>query len=54
MNAPQIIVIVMFTISLTASAFLHDEYKTGKHNFFVDLIGAAIMLSLLFWGGFFR
>jgi hypothetical protein len=54
MNAPQIVMIVLFSVSLTISAYDHGKLREGRHNFFINLISAALMFGLLFWGGFFR
>lgn len=50
MRAPQIIVIVLFALSLGASMASHG--KPSRENFVNSLIGALIMMSLLYWGGF--
>lgn len=49
---PQIIVIAFVFISLGITLAKHGQ-EQGKHNFFISLVGAAIWLSLLWWGGFF-
>lgn len=52
MRAPQIIMIVLFTMSLTTSLFKHGENE-GTYNFWTTLIGAIIEVLILKWGGFF-
>lgn len=52
MGAPQILVIVLLSIGLYRSASQHGQPDTPI-NFWATLIGAAIMGSLLYWGGFF-
>ena len=54
MNAPQIILLVLFGISLLVSANKHGQDKKGKENFWITLIAAAIQLSICYWGGFFK
>lgn len=54
MNAPQIIILVLFFISLLISANQHGKNKTGKHDFFVSLFSSLLHLLLLYWGGFFK
>lgn len=52
MRAPQIIMIILCTISLTIDLLKHGESK-GEYNFWVSLMGAAIEIAILKWGGFF-
>lgn len=54
MRAPQILLIVLYAISLLASAYLHGKPKEGNHNILVDIVGVTIIFSLLWWGGFFN
>ena len=54
MGAPQIIMIVIFSISLTLSMLDHGKPKTGKESFFAALVNTAITVGLLIWGGFFN
>ena len=51
MNAPQIIMIVLLTISVFTGLMKHGESK-GNYNFWSSLIGAAIEAAILKWGGF--
>jgi len=53
MKAPQIIIIVLWGISLCASAYLHGKPKEDKHNFGITLLNTVIYAGLLIWGGFF-
>ena len=53
MKAPQIIVIVLMSISLLTTA--HDHGKPRKdNNFWTTLLSTAITFGLLVWGGFFN
>lgn len=51
MGVPQIIVIVLYALSLGVSLCKHGEYS--KNNFFYSLVSVAIVFGLLIWGGFF-
>lgn len=53
LGVPQIIVIVLFTLSLGMSLADDGKMKTKKESFFASLISSGIMLFLLYWGGFF-
>lgn len=50
---PQIIYIILLIINLILIGYNHDKPKTGKHNMFTDIIVLAILIGLLYWGGFF-
>jgi hypothetical protein len=52
MTAPQIVMIVLYAMSTGISIAQHGKAKTGKHNFFVHIVGVAIGASILYWGGF--
>jgi len=54
MGFPQFILIVLIAFDLGAGFAKHGQEKTGKHNVWVDLTGSALLLGLLFWGGFFE
>ena len=49
----QIILLSMLLISGFIQANKHGKPKEGKESFWYWLIGFAINLSLLYWGGFF-
>ena len=51
MNAPQIIMIVLYTISVFTSLMKHGESK-GDYNFWASLIAVVIEAAILKWGGF--
>ena len=51
---PQIIYLSILFLALLYTAHMHGEIKEGKHNIFSSLISAAMVLSLLYWGGFFN
>lgn len=50
---PQIVILVLYFIGLLMSANRHGKEKTGKHNFWLDIITAGIVLSLYYWAGTF-
>ena len=52
MRAPQIIMIVIFALGLFISLENHGKPKQGTDNFFLTLLGTAINIALLWWGGF--
>ena len=51
MGIPQIIFIVIASIEVLVHAIKHGEHR--EFNIFVRLIDTALMVGLLFWGGFF-
>ena len=53
MEAPQIIVIVLYTASLVIGVSEHGNPREDT-NVWINIIGIIIMISLLTWGGFFR
>lgn len=53
MGIPQIILIVLYSISLCIAANQHGKPRDGENNFWVSLIGTGIIIGLLVWGGFF-
>ena len=50
---PQIIILFLIVLSIGSSLESHDKPKTGKNSFWSSLISNAILLALLWWGGFF-
>lgn len=53
MGIPQIIMIVMLALVLFGNVTKHNKPREGKYNAWQALIGIAIQISLLTWGGFF-
>ena len=53
MRAPQIILIILYALGLGIAMKEHGQYEYKKSNFFVSLLGTAIQVGLLIWGGFF-
>ena len=54
MGIPQIIMIVMLALTLFVSVVEHNKPREGKYNVWQTLVGIAIQISLLTWGGFFQ
>lgn len=52
MGTPQIVVICCYVIGFMRTAEKHGQPKEGKYNVFIDLIGTAISILILWWGGF--
>lgn len=55
MGWPQIVVIVLVSVGLLEAARDHGKPKEGvwaKDNFWLSLLSAAILVSLLYFGGF--
>ena len=53
MHAPQIIVIIWLCLGLGITLSKHGEPKEGKESFWRDASVTVILMSLLYWGGFF-
>jgi ribonucleotide reductase beta subunit family protein with ferritin-like domain len=51
---PQFILLMLMLVELTVELYKHGEPKEDKYNFFVSVIFQAILLGILFWGGFFK
>ena len=52
MGIPQILVIVLWALSLGLTLAKHGEPRGGKESVWTALVGVAIMAALLWWGGF--
>lgn len=52
MHAPQIIMIVLITLSVSRGVIKHGE-SDGTVSAPANIIGAILTLALLWWGGFF-
>ena len=53
MKAPQIIIIVLIAMNVGLHLAKHGQPRTDKYDFFWELFGKAILVALLWWGGFF-
>jgi hypothetical protein len=54
MEWPQIIVLLIFGADFGLHTVRHGQVKEGKYNFWVSMIGDAVLASLLIAGGFFK
>ena len=52
MNAPQIIMIVLIAIDLIFELILNGQEIPQKHSFAQQLFAKALLIALLYWGGF--
>jgi hypothetical protein len=53
MKAPQIIMICLFAVSFTINCYQHGKPSKPK-KWWYDLMATAIMVGLLWWGGFWK
>ena len=51
---PQIVYLLLLALGLGITMEQHGKPKTGKHNFWVSLIAAALSFAIVWWGGFFN
>jgi hypothetical protein len=51
-NIPQIIYLILVFIGLLCSANKHGKIE-GNHNFWTTVASTIIVISLLYFGGFF-
>lgn len=52
MNAPQIIMIVLIAIDLVIELILNGQYEMRKHSFVEEVVVKALLVDLLYLGGF--
>lgn len=52
MGIPQIIIIVLISLSAGINIAEHGKPKNQKFNIFIDLASSVILVALLWWGGF--
>lgn len=52
-GVPQIIILVLYVLTIGISLAEHGKEKKGKESFFTTAIGVSIQMALLYWGGFF-
>ena len=53
MNAPQIIYLVFTAIGLITAAVMDNTETTITYSFAIHVVKRAIVIAILFWGGFF-
>ena len=49
---PQILIGLFLVLNVVTATLKHGEPR-GKHNAYTTALDAAIVASLLYWGGFF-
>ena len=52
-HAPQVLLVVLFSLSLGLSIARHGQPEEGRRNALYSLVSTAVMFALLYWGGFF-
>ena len=50
---PQLLILALLLVGTGVQLAKHGEPRGGKHSFWVALISDAILIGLLYWGGFF-
>lgn len=50
---PQITYLSLFGTGIILALHRHGKPREGNHNFWIDLFSAALVLFLLYSGGFF-
>lgn len=53
MGIPQVVMIVLFALSLWQNLEKHGEQRSGSYDFGAALVAVATEIVLLYWGGFF-
>ena len=53
LGAPQLIYLALFFMGAGTEMMNHGKPREGEHNFFIYTVAKALVLGLLYWGGFF-
>lgn len=53
MGWPQVVYIGLIGLNLGCALALHGKPRTGKHSVWASLLGTAIVVPVLYAGGFF-
>ena len=53
LHIPQIIILALYCVNIGTHLARHGEPRKDKYNVFYELIGAALGIAILAWGGFF-
>ena len=54
MKAPQVVMIALITVEVTAAICRHGEPLTGAHDAWNTMAGMAILAVVLQWGRFWK
>lgn len=54
MGIPQIIMIIIFCLSLGITMAKNGQPREDKYSFFTSLVATGIQVGVLIWGGFFN
>lgn len=52
MHAPQIILIVLMSLSLWRGIDRHGTTTAEQNNAWINLVSVALLVAVLWWGGF--
>lgn len=53
MGTPQIVMIVLYAISIGITMQKHGKPKEGTESLWLSLFAVGINVAILYWGGFF-
>lgn len=54
MNAPEIIIIIGWSVNIGIHLIKHGEEKKSKYNVFIEIVGVIIAYFFLKWAGLFQ
>ena len=54
MKWPQVVMIAMYVLNIYDTAQHHGEPRRGTNNVLVALLGVALSVVVLYYGGFWR
>ena len=50
----KVLLCCFFGVELLLAAYMHGKPKNGYYSFWSTVLDEAIILGLLWWGGFFK
>ena len=50
----KIIILALYSVSLLLNAYLHGKERKGNYNFWYTFVWYIMMMSLLYFSGFFN
>ncbi|MGL5330362.1 MAG: hypothetical protein ACRDD7_13920 [Peptostreptococcaceae bacterium] len=53
LGLPQILIIVLYALSLGIHLTNHGKDRKDKYDFWTSMVSAGMVFGLLYWGGFF-